>query len=357
MSECRICGREHRRGIGGTTMGMILGLVKWGGTRFNALDAYHRLTREMHDEEIESIDKFRGHHMEPDIAQWYFEETGRNGRAWPGGYCEHPEFPAFIGHPDFEIFSDPDPREGGPESGILEVKAPRSGTFTRVYEQGLRQSEIVQLQTYLAVTGRSWGAFAFGNLEHEVGPMLPVVVRSEPKLAKFILEVGQRFWDNHVEPRVPPDPSEWKLWEDPEMPTVMETTGEVKSVEDDPELAEMAQGVVEAKRLKKEGAELYDERKETLQAYIEEHFDTERILVPGVAKLTIVRNAGRSTFSRSALEGHRPVDRDKLYRWIIDEVGGYDHTVDEILDELALDLDEFKRQGSPYSYLLPTEKT
>ena len=359
MKECKICGREHRRGIGGTTMGMILGLVKWGGTRYNALDAYHRLTREMHDEEIESIDKFRGHHMEPDIAEWYFEETGRRGRAWPGGWCEHPDYPAFVGHPDFEIFGDEDAPEAVRDSGILEVKAPRSGTFTRVYEQGLRQSEIVQLQTYLAVTRRSWGAFAFGNLEHEAGPMLPVVVESDPTLADFILEIGQRFWDSHVATRTPPDPDEWKLWEDPDMPTVMETTGEVKKVEDDPELADMAQGVIEAKRLKKEAETMYDERKNALQAYIEDRFDTDRILVPGVAKLTIVRNAGRSTFSRRALEGHRPIDRDKLYNWLLTEEGGWrtGALAETICDELELDLDEFERQGSPYSYLLPTAKT
>lgn len=364
MRECRICGREHRRGLGGTTMAMILGLVEWSGTRYNALDAYHRMTREMHDEEIESIDKFRGHHMEPDIAEWYFEESGRRGRAWPGGYCEHPDYPAFIGHPDFEIFSDDSvPNEAIRGPGILEVKAPRTRTFTRVYEHGLRQSEVVQLQTYLAITRRSWGAFAFGNLEHEAGPMLPVVIESNPDLAEFILEVGQRFWDTHVVPRVPPeDPAEWQLWEDPEMPTVLETTGEVRKVEDDPELAEMARGVVEAKALKKEGEEFYEERKTALQAYIEDRYDTDRILVPGVAKLTIVRNAGRSTFSRSALEGHRPIDRDKLWKWMRENgpdtfARGEDGNLDAWLSEMELDLAEFIRQGRPYSYLLPTEKT
>ena len=84
--------------------------------------------------------------------------------------------------------------------------------------------------------------------------------------------------------------------------------------------------------------------------------------MPGVAKLTIVRNAGRESFSRRALEAHRPIDRDKLFAWMRENgpdgfARGEDNALERWLADLELDLDAFKRQGSPYSYLLPTSHT
>lgn len=358
---CRICGREHRVGIGGTTMAAILGLSPWK----NALDAYHGLTRpdELYsDEEIESIDLRRGRELEAKIGEWYTEETGEPVEPWEG-WAEHPDFPAFVVHPDFRL----PPHDGKPE-GVLEAKAPRWSVFQRVYEEGLRQSEIVQLSTYAAVLGYERAAFAYGNLEHEAGPCLPIDPGVDEELGAFILEVGQRFWDEHVQPRIPPDPDEWRLIEDPASPTVVETTGEREEVED-PELVELTRQLLEAKSLKKKNEELYEERRDTVKAIIEERYETDRIRVPGVAKLTIVRNAGRKKFSKDALRGHRPIDRDHFVRWLREgritvtsdelaerEFGSIAEAYDAVADDLALDLDQFVRQGDPYSYLLPTEE-
>lgn len=349
---CRICGQEHRVGIGGSTMAAILGLSNWK----NALDAYHGLTRpdELYsDEEPESIDLFRGNALEAQIGEWYGEETGDVVEPW-GGWVEHPDFPAFVGHPDFRILDG-----AGETVGVLEVKAPRSSVFQRVYEQGLRQSEIVQLATYIAIAGLDRGAFAYGNLEHDAGPVLPVQPEYDPKLGAFLLEVGQRFWDEHVVPRVPPDPDDWRLIEDPDAPTIVETTGERIEV-DDPELVDAATRALEAKDLEARGEELCDKAKAEIAA-IMKRLGTDRVDVPGVARLTIVRNAGRSTFSESALRGHRPIDRDKLWKWMRENgpdafARGHDEELDAWLDDLALDVDQFKRQGAPYSYVLPTDK-
>jgi len=332
-------------------MGMILGIVRWGGTAYNALEAYHRLTRDLYDEDLESIDLLRGRHMEADIAGWYWEETGHGGRAWPGGYLTHPDYPAFVCHPDFEVFST-----DGRGPGVLEVKAPRRATFSRVYESGLRQSEIVQLQTYLAVSGRGWGAYAYGNLEHEAGPVLPIQVESDPELAKFLLDVGQRFWDNHVRPRVPPDPDDWRLIEDTDAPDVVETTGERKVVHD-PEIATSLRETLEAKAVKSDAENLYRERKKELQRLVEGRAGTDRLQVPGVGKVTIVRNAGRESFSRDALEAHKPIDRDKLWRWLQSQAASFNGDHEELLTSLELDLDAFVRLGKPYSYPLPTEES
>lgn len=350
---CPICGHQHRRGIGGSMMSQILGLSQWG----NALDAYHALTRPdalYADEEIQSIDLFRGNALEPEIGPWYTEETGEPVRPWEG-CVEHPDYPAFMGHPDYAIL-DAD----GEVVGIMEAKAPRAWRFAQVYEHGLRMSETVQLQTYAAIARIGKAAFGFACLEHEAGPLLPVPLPVDKELGGFLLEVGQRFWDEHVVPRVPPDPEEWKVIQDPDAPAAVETQGEREDVTDDQELTELLRATMEAQELEKRGKAMAAERKQALQSLMEDRCNTDRIRVPGVAKVTVVRSAGRSSLSRRALEGHRPIDRDKLWRMVTED--GVDRLrdaaaaedLDTVLSDLELDLDAFERQGCPFSYPLIT---
>lgn len=360
---CPICGEDHRRGIGGTMMAMILGLVEWNGVRYNALDAYHRLTRDLFEPGLDSIHTWRGNFLEPHIPEWYRQETGREivpfsefeerPEGWREGWAEHPEFPAFIVHPD-AVARDPDG-----SLRVVEIKAPSREVFGRVYEQGLRKSEAVQLQTYAAVLRLSRGGFAFGSTEHEAGPILPFDLDLQEELGSFILEIGQRFMDEHVVPRIPPEPEDWKLIPDPEL-EVLVRPGELETVdpEQEKELAEISRLTLELKRVKKETEDLYKQRRAEIQALVEDRFESDKVLLPGVARISIVRSEGRASFSRRALEGHKPIDRDKLHRMIREE--GVDRLrdatdtqeLDAILEELELDLDRFERSGSPYSYAL-----
>lgn len=350
VETCRICEREHRQGIGGTDMAAILGLTPYR----NALDVFHNHTRpdQYLDEEEESIDLLRGRELERKIASWYYNETGDRGRAWPGGFVTHPDYPAFVCHPDQELFSN---ESHGP--GVLEIKAPRASVFSRVYERGLRQSEVVQLQLYAAVTRRPYVAFAYGNLEHSAGPVLPIQAEADEGLGQFLLDVGQRFWDECVVPRIPPDPDEWKLIADPDAPDFTPTEGERVDV-DDADGAERARLLLDAQRVKKDAEDLVKMRKQALDEWFEEHPENDRVRFPGVARVTLVKNQGRVTFSRDALEGHRPIDRDKLYHWLktgVALVDPEDH--EEILASLELDLSEFERQGGGYKYVLANPDT
>lgn len=360
---CPICGKDHPRGIGGTMMAMILGLVEWQGVRYNALDAYHRLTRDAWDAGIDSIHQWRGNFLEPHIAEWYEEETGKpvfeftdfpgdRPEGWMDGWARHPDFPAFVIHPDRLV--------GETGRKVLEIKAPSRQVFQRVYEEGLRKSEVVQIATYQTVLRLEEGAFAFGSTEHEAGPLLQFDLPLDPDLGDFLLEIGQRFMDEHVTPRIPPDPEEWKLIPDPFF-EILDRPGVLEKVEpeDWPEVTDMARNLLEAKELRKKAEESYEAKKTQLQAFLEREFESDKILIPGVARLTIVRSEGRSSFSKRALEGHKPIDRDALFRMIREE--GVDRLrdarteeeLDAILDEMTLDLDQFNRQGNPYSYLLP----
>lgn len=353
---------DRQSGLGGTDAPAILGLHPGR----NALDVYHSKTRpilpEDASEDEKSVDIRRGNGLEDQARAEYWKATGRRGRNVRTP-TTHPEFPAFRCHLDFEIFSDSDRPERLRGPGVGETKCPRAFVLRKVAENGVRDTELVQGLTYCAVARRDWVGFNLFSWEYDAGPVLPVDVVAFPDLGRYILETGQRFWDEHVVPRVPPDPAEWKtlgqrISKEAIEHAVRTSSGELYVVEE-PSFAEEARRLADLKALAKEADASQTAISETLQKWIEENSPSDRIRVPGVGKLTIVRNDGRESFSRKALEGHRPIDRDKLWKWLaeatpteIDNLNA--EGAERLLEELRLDLDGFVRKGEPYSYLLVT---
>lgn len=347
--------KDRQLGLGGSDMPRLLGLVPG----VNALDVYHDKTRPLREEDTESepIDFLRGREHEPNAREWYARHTGRRVGETHEALL-HPDYPAFRGHTDGVIFPDPErkPKPGtewsDPEAikgeGTLELKCPRVSIFSRVYESGLRLSELVQTQTYNAIGRRSWGSLGYYSMEHDAGPLLPVDVEADPELGSFLLRTGQRFWDKHVVPRIPPEPSEWKLLEDPEAPKVRESEGRTTDV-GDADLAAALLAAFEAKKLLSGAESLKDDRMRELAAVLEAKELPDRIQVPGVGKISRVVSEGRETLSKDALRGHRPIDRDKLERFLGKEA------FPTLLAELELDLDRFLRRGAPFEYLRITE--
>lgn len=372
MRKCHICGGDHPVGIGGSSMGRILGLVP--GT--NALDVYHSMTRPYVDGP-RTVDMFRGHELEPKIAEWYWKRTGRRGRRF-SGTATHPDYPAFQCHLDLDIFSDEARPEGMRGPGVGEMKAPRSKTIQRIIDFGLRDSEIIQAQTYCAVSRRSWAGYAIGSTEHDGvydeetdTAVLALDVLADERLGEFLLRTGQRFFDEHVVPRIPPDPAEWRaLWYEGEHGEPFHpTSGELVVIEDEPDspdhvhrMVALADKVIQVKRIRKQADEQYSETTDQLRVLVKKHAGSDRIKIPGIGKFTVVRNAGRRTISASAIEGHRPIDRDALWKWMRENTHDefaldQDEALEAFLAELELDLATFYRQGEPFEYLLPTEET
>jgi predicted phage-related endonuclease len=345
--------KGRQRGIGGSDIPTLLGLRPGA----NALDVYHSKTRPIDESSsLSGIDIERGNALEDQAREFYWRHTGRKGRnvKKPIG---HPDYPAFKCHLDFEIFADDNrPAElRGP--GIGETKCPRAFVMRKIADHGMRRSELLQGLTYAAVSRRSWAGFNYFSWEYDGGPTLPIDVPANTRLGKFLLETGQRFWDDHVAKRVPPDPDEWNLLgkdvaADVDEHAVRQSTGKLVPI-DDEEFASVADQMMELGDLKKQAEAGYKAAGEDLQRWIEENVDSDRIIVPGVGKVTVVRSEGRSSFSVSAIEGHRPIDRDKLYKWLL-ETGTPTDKVEELLAGLELDIGQYRRQGEPYSYVRVT---
>lgn len=354
---------ERRQGgIGGSDLPKILGLSSYG----NALDVYYEKVRPITEEMIEddSIHQLRGHALEDMALAHYWVHTGRRGRK-TGVLTSHPEYPNVIVRRDFEVFAD----EGRPEpirgTGTGEIKSPVSYVFGKIIDDGLRESEIVQLQTNIAASRHGWGTFCYFNLEHSDGPVKAVDLVADPDLGQFCLEAGQRFWDEHVVPRIPPDPHEWaRLREDPDAPPIYDLSGEVYSVpDDDLEYRAALARELELKDLKNEAEEAYRAQQSLLfRLTVERGY--QRAHAPAVGKVTMVTRKGSESFLKDTLANALPLDRDKVESFLrehMEEVaeavaeGGNIQLTPEAIGEMlfrcTLDLDLFRTVGNPSQFI------
>ena len=347
---CGICGDVHPRGLGGTAMARIFGLVP----KTNALDIYHALTRPQQHDDEQSIDLMRGKALEDMARDHFWARTGWTGRA-TRNVSTHPQYPAFQCHTDFMIFADADRAWGGKPApewmrgiGVGETKAPRSSTVQRILDEGMRQSELLQAYTYGAVNQREWACMNYFTLEHEAGPCIPVPIQVKPDMAAFLLENGQRFWDEHIVPRVPPDPTEWELLAKEGMPPLPDLLGELVIIEDEAAV-ELAREVTKARDLKKRGEELYKAKtREMLDHLVALGY--QRAAVGDVGNFSVVTKAGVVTFQKDSLALARPLDWD-LARAFLLEMGTDEPVVEGLLAGMELDLTRFERRGDPSRYL------
>lgn len=354
--------------MGGTDLAKLLGVHESG---LDALDLYYDKTRDLPDEpEVQNIHQRRGHWNEPIAAMEYWDHTRRSGRKAPQVFT-HPDYPAHRAHLDYEIFADPDRPEPFRGTGVLEIKNPSAGVFSRIVEHGVRRSEMIQMQDYLAVSRRSWGSFAFFTTEHEAGPLLVIDVIADRELGDFLLKTGQRFWEQHVMAGLPPDAAQWRLLEAEGAPAVLESTGALTVVKD-PEVMDLGRELLEANAMQKRGEALVEALYGKMKGWMEsqpEDVRTDRIEVPKVGKFTIVRQSGRATFRADTLRAAKPIDRDKFFRWLDGVSMGvmHDPTLDrdavlhalrspDLLASLDLDLAAFEGRGAPFSFLKATDK-
>lgn len=356
--------RSRQRGMGGTDMAKLLGIA-WGDE--DALDLYYEKTRPFEpDDGEQTIHQLRGHVTEATGADLYWGHTGREGRKAPE-VVVHPGYPAFRCHLDYTIFKDEEREEEWQrETGVLDIKCPISMVYGKIVDKGVRQSELVQMQTYLAVSRRPWGSLGYCNLEHNGGPILSVDVRADPKLGEFLLELGQRFWDEHVLTGTPPDPEEWKVLGKEDTPPVLERSGALFTIETGQHEEIVAKGLelLDATSLRKRGETLEKAAKKAMKEMVEESFDSDRVEVAdlGGSKFTIVRMDGRKGFRQDTLRAAKPIDRDKLTAFLIKVAGDHEDAdpdsveVESILDELELDIDAFVKVGNPSSHIRATDR-
>lgn len=180
--------QERQLGIGGSDAPVILGVSPWK----SAYELWLEKTGPVVPESATTPDILRGKALEPMIADIYSRETGRALVDICAPFVSE-KYPFMRGNIDRLI-----PRGGpaGDREGVLEIKAPRSQTFSRLKREGLPDYVLVQLQHYLTVTGLSWGSVAVFSAD--AWELIHFDVPADPALAEILVEKEAEFW-HHVE--------------------------------------------------------------------------------------------------------------------------------------------------------------
>lgn len=149
----------------------------------------------------------RGTALESTIATIYAGETERKIRR-VNAILQHDRFDWMVGNIDREIVG-----VKGRKPGILEIKCPGLRTFSKIKREGIPDYYQLQMQHYLAVSGREWGAFAIFNAELWV--LLHFDVERDDEIIDLIYDRDKAFW-HLVQEGIPPE--EMKSLTNPDIP-------------------------------------------------------------------------------------------------------------------------------------------
>jgi len=136
-----------------------------------------------------------GNELEDAIASWWQKRTGRKIRK--DNKIRYRDY--MVANLDRLIVADGDE---GP--GILEVKTTGEWNMKKWQDNGWIVPAYwwAQIQHYFAVTGYRWGVFAI-LIDRR---LTSVDVRADDDFIENLIEAERKFWYDHVEKRIPPDP-------------------------------------------------------------------------------------------------------------------------------------------------------
>ena len=186
--------KERQKGIGSSDVAAILGLIPQWKT---PLDVYIEKTSPEPIQSLENRKMTVGKKIESFIAKLFCDETGykvmkRNDIVW------HKEIPYLFASLDRVIQKPIDKNT----SGVLEIKNTTSQTADK-WEDGISDYYMVQIQHQLDVTGYEWGYFA---VLVDGWDLRNIPVYPDKELIEIKNERLAKFWLDHVEKRIPPEP-------------------------------------------------------------------------------------------------------------------------------------------------------
>lgn len=197
MTDARAEWLERRRqGIGASDVSAILGISPWGSPISVYMDKVGITPPS------ESSKRMRlGTRLEPVINAEFHDETGLyvvGEQTW----VTHPDHPWAFANLDGLVVEGPD-AEPTEALGNLETKLTSDGR-RRWDEDGLPAQYAAQVQAQMWVTGapRTWVVALHASFGLDVAVHGPIE-RDEEDIA-VIAERCERFWHDHVLPRVPP---------------------------------------------------------------------------------------------------------------------------------------------------------
>ena len=221
--------------LGATDIAAILGV----DTYKTALDVYN--------EKLGLVPSFagnkqteRGQRLENVAAQEYTAETGRKVHRRSVELI-HPKYDFIRGHIDRRVV--------GEDKRPVEIKCPSRGMFSKIKREGLPDSWIVQMQTYLWLDESAVGDFA--PFCADVWEILPFEVPAQPEMFDQIERIAVLFWTENVLRQVPPK----AVTADKPLIEFAKVAGAVENREDATFLS-AAEILREAKQLESDGKEL-----------------------------------------------------------------------------------------------------
>lgn len=133
--------------------------------------------------------------LEPVVAEEYSRRTGRKLSAGEVE-CTHPVHPFLAGHIDRTVDGDPD--------RIVEIKtAGRGAEWGEELSDDLPAHYLAQVTHYLAISGAKVCdvAVLIGGQDFRV-----YTVERDEDLVRMLVDAEVRFWNEHIQARVPPAP-------------------------------------------------------------------------------------------------------------------------------------------------------
>lgn len=177
----------RRKGIGGSDIAAIMGVSKWK----TPLDVYYE---KVEGRQIEENKYMRaGRKLEAAVADYFADNTGALVHVPPDQLYRHSKKPLFIASPDRFY-------EASGTNNVLECKTSQKDVLEPEPEW------FCQLQWYLGVMshlGIEGGAIAW--LVRGVDDGYKFYERMPDYIAEM-QETAEKFWRDHIEKRVPPEP-------------------------------------------------------------------------------------------------------------------------------------------------------
>jgi len=186
---------QRKKGIGGSDIAAILGVSKFK----TALDVYLSKTTEQPEQQGEHL--YWGHALENPIIDRFIRDTGANVIRQPE-MRRHPQHQWAIANADALIMN------GDTIEAILEIKT--SSAF-KSREWGADDTDEVPIEYIAQVQWYMWiynlqeaytAALMGGNQYRQYH------ITRDDELIAMLAEKAQAFWQNHVIPRIPPNPQD-----------------------------------------------------------------------------------------------------------------------------------------------------
>ena len=189
---------KRRRGIGGSEWQHILNIPPYGCARYLV---YHKRDIEPDYPKVTTGAMRRGHALEPVAADEFVRVTGATvvDPIEPTRILSLKEW--WIGNIDRTLIPD-GPFAEADGLGVLELKTKAPQMMMKLHREGIPEGELLQVQHYLTLTGRWWGAyFALDVLDFDRSYM--GVIQHDADLEAQMLTAGERFWKQVTEGPLP----------------------------------------------------------------------------------------------------------------------------------------------------------